>query len=1058
MAFKKTENRVRVQPVGLPDFSGYSAAARQYENISDIAYGVGAKMREQNLNDLILEAEAAGRTAGATYDKDNNLVPLTNLNLDTAIEEQVFGSGEKSKLREAYRKAALQTYAATVSLDAKKVAENAFANSPNDPNGVRGALEGYMDSLDMDDEIKNFVMPNIVAQFQTQESKANANLILQQKQVKEKIHLENISDVTDRLATLMAKGPGLSPAAGAGMQKMSGELQEDLKGSYEALESIGYTETQIADIQEGVNQTVAERVAQQHIERLYYGANESNGNGFSAGLIEIQKVREEFGDDPNIDEDKVAQGMEAHLQRLVNIRSAVDAETSKRQTNNFNEMQFGIKLGMVTRQDILGGDLDPSHKASLLGTLSNQNAITQNQIEAANIEFEKVNKAKFDEHMAFIENPTSTSPEDVQRRISLVVGMIDSGYVPGGDMSKFFGAVQKIQTEGLEAAGDQAMAYVENMMSPSGGYAHTGDYFRGMTQDLVNRGFVGTGPGARMTRATWESKISSYETSKMTFEESGMKLLKARANVADGFHTTEEMNLVQGAFEDGLSVDANGSVFMHADPVEREKNFEKVVQFTAAYKVLPRRVADSFEDLEGSALMGKEEFDAKVQLYMKITDSLVNGTSKGGTTDLKMPFIIASNIMRKSGIDVYDYEVARVFGHSLYRDTISAKTNETVNTSRILNNLPTQFGSLSDAIRSNFTPALEKDGTAFLLNNFVPWYKTANAEEQQLIRKLRGDRPGAPGVIGNFLFGDGVDDAYIGDERVLRAVEGLVLRSYATKNNLISQGEDGLKIAIRHAVMQLAEDGNGNSLVGLSVDSTGQPYWTIYPWYQQAKQSIGAAMDVAAGEKTVTEMVYGDIRDKFLGNEYALSNKARTLLEGDGVIYMEANPLSGDFQTYTVKVMDPETQFIHTVANDYRYNFYTSKDFPAYVMAVDTVQNSAVKSFIASLPMMKPSVINSVKAEIDEQWENYKDPGVMNNLLSLVAENNPFYQYERSDKFIDFGYQGPIRSVDEADMAVLVAFLNGEIPMPTPGDDASMEASVNAIFDLRRDYEGDGDE
>ena len=70
-------------------------------------------------------------------------------------------------------------------------------------------------------------------------------------------------------------------------------------------------------------------------------------------------------------------------------------------------------------------------------------------------------------------------------------------------------------------------------------------------------------------------------------------------------------------------------------------------------------------------------------------------------------------------------------------------------------------------------------------------------------------------MVGTLLFGDGVDDAYIGDERILRAVEGLVMRSYASKGNLVSQGEEGLKIAIRDAVMRLAEDGNGNALIGL---------------------------------------------------------------------------------------------------------------------------------------------------------------------------------------------------------------------------------------------------
>ena len=361
-------------------------------------------------------------------------------------------------------------------------------------------------------------MPNIVAQFQTQESKANANLILQQKQVKEKIHLENIADLTGRISTLAAKGPGNNPAAGVGMQKMMDELQQELKGSYEALESIGYDKTQISDIQEGVNQTVAERVAESHIERLYYSANESGGNGFSQSLMEIEKVRTEFADDPNIDQDQVAQGMTNHLQRLVNIQSASDAERSKIQTHNYKMMQFGVELGTVTRQDIMGADLDKGQKTSLLQALSNKNAMVQNQINAADTAFEAVNKEKFDKHMAFIENPASTTPDNVQNSISEVRGMIESGYVSGIDMGKYFKAITALGKEQLEAAGDGAMAQIEYMMGPSQSYAYDEQYFRGMTQDLVERGFIGTGPGARMTRTQWESKLNSYAEAKDKFE------------------------------------------------------------------------------------------------------------------------------------------------------------------------------------------------------------------------------------------------------------------------------------------------------------------------------------------------------------------------------------------------------------------------------------------------------------------------------------------------------------------------------------------------------------
>ena len=99
--------------------------------------------------------------------------------------------------------------------------------------------------------------------------------------------------------------------------------------------------------------------------------------------MEIEKVRTEFADDPNIDQDQVAQGMTNHLQRLVNIQSASDAERSKIQTHNYKLMQFGVELGTVSRQDIMGADLDKGQKTALLQALSNKNSMVQNLIEAA---------------------------------------------------------------------------------------------------------------------------------------------------------------------------------------------------------------------------------------------------------------------------------------------------------------------------------------------------------------------------------------------------------------------------------------------------------------------------------------------------------------------------------------------------------------------------------------------------------------------------------------------------------------------------------------------------
>ena len=378
-----------------------------------------------------------------------------------------------------------------------------------------------------------------------------------------------------------------------------------------------------------------------HIERLYYSANDSGGNGFSQSLMEIEKVRTEFEQDPNIDQDQVAQGMTNHLQRLVNIQSASDAERSKIQTHNYKMMQFGVELGTISRQDIMGADLDKGQKTSLLQALSNKNAMVQNQINAADTAFEAVNKDKFDRHMAFIENPASTTPDNIQNSISEVRGMIESGYVSGTDMGKYFKAITALGKDQLEAAGDGAMAQIEYMMGPSQSYAYDEQYFRGMTQDLVERGFIGTGPGARMTRTQWESKLNSYAEAKDKFERDAGKLFLSRAAVKSGFASEEDRRRVQDAFSAELVPDVNGNIFTHVDPDVRDQNFEKAVRFAMAYNIMPRELAESLVDLKLISMMGKEEFDAKVQLFFKIHDSLINGSASGGTTDLAMPPMIA---------------------------------------------------------------------------------------------------------------------------------------------------------------------------------------------------------------------------------------------------------------------------------------------------------------------------------------------------------------------------------------------------------------------------------
>ena len=109
MAFQKTKSRgVFVKPTGTPDLSGFRAVAQSYQDMARVATGIGLDMRKRQYNDLIRQAEIDGKTAGAVFDKEGNLVPLTNFDYGKASD--AFNETDKKGVLAAYKKAALTTY------------------------------------------------------------------------------------------------------------------------------------------------------------------------------------------------------------------------------------------------------------------------------------------------------------------------------------------------------------------------------------------------------------------------------------------------------------------------------------------------------------------------------------------------------------------------------------------------------------------------------------------------------------------------------------------------------------------------------------------------------------------------------------------------------------------------------------------------------------------------------------------------------------------------------------------------------------------------------------
>ena len=230
MAFKKTAKRVTVQPTGMPDLSGFQNAARAYDQVAQMTYKLGTSMRSAKLNDLLIEAEKAGLTAGSTYDEKGNIVPLTNLDLSSDITSQVMSENERKALREAYKQGAIKTYSVSISNAAEAAATESYTANQENPSAILSAQKTFIEELKLPPEIAPYILPSVVRKFTTAQSRANAGLLDKNKKDQVKENLANIENTYRELAVLHGQGVPEDERAEAGHTKMISELMQDIEG------------------------------------------------------------------------------------------------------------------------------------------------------------------------------------------------------------------------------------------------------------------------------------------------------------------------------------------------------------------------------------------------------------------------------------------------------------------------------------------------------------------------------------------------------------------------------------------------------------------------------------------------------------------------------------------------------------------------------------------------------------------------------------------------------------------------------------------------------------
>tara|TARA_R100001440_G_scaffold5048_2_gene11045 strand:+ start:1219 stop:4251 length:3033 start_codon:yes stop_codon:yes gene_type:complete len=994
MAFRKTQGRsVFVQPTGMPDLSGFQSLASSFENIADIVFDIGTDIRSEKLNDLIIEAEKEGVTAGSTYDKEDNLVPLTNLSVSDSIDSKVIGAREKKALKKAYTDSAIKTYTANISNEAYLSASDILAKNPNNPEAIRGGLDGFIKALDdanLPLNVKQAVLPSITQHFVSAESQANAGMISLSRKNTEQTLLENIRIVSEQLSAISAKGETTNPAEMAGTRKMVQELTEDLEGSFDALKSIDYTDAEIEKLKSGIVMDQITASSQAHVARSY------EINGLSQTLEMIRETRKKFVDNPKIDGNVVADTMIQELNRLKNTRAAFKQETSERQSTNYGQALFDIEMGNLNDiNQILKLDINVPQRTVAIQMLKNKQQAIKNGEAAIAKATQDARNEEFNMLMIPFKNEFS-NPDEREENAEAIKIMFQKGYINANKFAEFQSKSNEFFIREIKENADVEIAKLENAMRT---FSVTLESLQFVTPDLEKIGFIGTGPTASYTRKSWAKRLDKYSNDLATERAKLSEIIQARNDLIAGNANARQRDLVASQDAYKLQEDSQGLTLFSLDEEIQEANFNLVTAFTAQYAVLHPEVKKSLQGLDNPSIE-EDVFQSKIQLYYKIRNTLSNAITLSGVTDLGMGALHAESILNRDGVTPLDFEMAAVLGMSKFQDI---KQSDTTNPQRRLAGI-----DVPSLLEENFGSAVSKEQLLpFITRMFTGGKKEVTERENRILKNFFEQ---APDFKGDY------SDVFIGDERMLKAME-LSLANKISLGVVDPKTPASVRSGIRQSIIEISED------VGLNVDSEGNGYFSFSPWHAQASVEIG---DVPLGMST-GDAVFEDIKFRLLKPESALPTELKELIEsGDAIISLEANSGYGINQTYTVQVENPDTFRVYNVIADYKFDFSTSHLNEVYKLALERVKNKTIKTFMDNYAFVKKGQIKSrIQAIIgdlnnDATWSSFdqkenKYVALMELLQSINSSINPFADID-ADK-----------EVDARDVAVLRDLLAGKL-------------------------------
>ena len=951
MAYQKTGGRsFFVRPNGMPDLSGFSDLANSISKLSDVTTSIGTDIRKQEFNDMLIQAEIDGRTAGVRYNDNNELVPLVDTTYASAMK--AYGTKEQKALQAAYRKAAVDTYAAQLTIDANNSANAAYEKSPIDPDAVAGGFKGYTDKLqeELDPQTYSAVLPRVAAEWQTAIGKARAGRIDQAR--KDAIATNNtaLDRYYDQLGVIATVGVPNDPEAAAGTERRVVEINDSINKSFDALRTNGVGDAAIAEIRrKGVSKVILAG-AKANAEKIYLSPGE--GGGMIAALKFAQEIENQpdlaMGDIVlNADERKgIADSMRLRITKLEQITNATIKAGEDQQKWMKGEAELGIKTGVITSENqILSMPLSADRLSSLLTSFRTQQAsqVTQNN------RLRKENEERFTRLVA--ESEDVTLPREQREAAAARAEAMESD-VSATKWASYVKVRNKRIGDAIKEAGAASLTVVEHQMSDDGGYQITPDFMRDYVGAyLRDQGYIGE--GKNITEREWGNKLRTYKTN---FDKRQKEIADLRKAVSDAQNTggntitPKQQGLLIEAYGNVFQADNEGQILFHKDPQVREQNFNNAVAFSLQYKFVHPEIAKALKGFD-SAAVDEENFNVALQMYNKYYQSFAMGVNNAGTKGLGVGVLRAEQMLSEAGVDTVSMNVARILGFKGWT-AMKSSSEKTTSGNRVLSSIESTFGSFDEAIRANMSKAIESSSLReSFINNFTWMDSNRNPEALAALDTIESSVPG----------GD-LSTAVIRDPRVMSYIRSATLGNMVRHN--LPQTEQGIQIAIRKAVTDVASN------LGIDVDEDGQTSLTFNPWYAQASASLGSNADVVEGG--VRGAVFREVRRLITRPDVALPDKLRDIVNsGEGTITLVPEEVFGKEQTYSAFISYGDEKM--KVLEGFSYDFKRSMDYPVMKLAVERIKNSTVKRFFSQLSVLTPSMVERAHANIAKDLENKSD-------------------------------------------------------------------------------------